>query len=1000
MWGTHVSLASVLWLLLSRQVHALNAVNCATSSTKAFSVVSSGKAAPIWIGSDDWPGVQRAASDFQSDIQKVTGVKPSLTNFTSNAKVSGIPIIVGTLGRSSLISQVVKNAKIDVSSINGTWESFWASEVSNPLPGVKQAYVIIGADKRGSIFGLYTHSESFGVSPWYWWADVPVKTSKSLFASGCQHGTPTVKYRGFFLNDEQPALQNWAQEKFNTNWTATPFNHFFYSNNTHSIPQIFELMLRLKGNYLWPAQWSSSFGVDDPENQFLADWYGVVMGTSHEEPMARSIPNEWNEFGSGPWDFSVNADNITEFWKVGVERAKPYETLYTVGMRGNGDEPLSTGESIGLLENVISVQRGLLSDAFPNTNVSKIPQVWCLYKEVQGYYQDGMTVPDDITLLWTDDNWGNIRRYPLQNETSRSGGAGVYYHVDYVGTPRDYKWIQSSQIPKHYEQLSLAVTRNATQVWILNVGDLKPYERDTEFFITYGYNASIYNQANLDTAYVIPWAQREFGLSASKTAQVAEIIGNFTRYNSRRKPELWNSTTYSLTNYNEADTVLAEWQAVAAASDAIYNSLDKNTQPAFFQLVQHPVQASANLANMYIQAGFNQLRASQARLSANSLAVTVENLFEHDFDFESEYHSLLDGKWDHIMDQTHAGYYYWQQPMTNTMPSVSRVQSKKQALPGPMRIGLDGSAGAWPGDNPNDCAQQYSCPNPYLLTLDNYTPSGSRYIDIAAGGPNTFQWTINSNVTWLKLNSTKGTVTASSPETRIKLTVDWSKVTGAQYAAIQINATAKGQAPMNQPVFFIANNTVVPKGFKGFVEGDGGISIEAAHATRNTAVNGVQWTELPGYGRTISGVTPYPPTGNNDQNFTVGAGPLLEYDFYNFNTLVNGTLNVTTYVSPSFNGYGDDRRLAFAISIDDASPAPQYFMPLTPATTTPAGWDTPDGFVANSIVSVNTQHTNITTGNHTLKIYAIEPAVVVQKIVINTGNVRYAYLGPPESIRV
>ncbi|KZS95513.1 hypothetical protein SISNIDRAFT_438997 [Sistotremastrum niveocremeum HHB9708] len=990
MWGINFSLVSLLLLLAVQQTSALNAVNCA--STKGFSVVSSGKAAPIWVGSDDWPGVQRAASDFQSDIQQVTGTKPSLTNFTTTSKVSGTPIIVGTLGKSSLISQVVKNAKINVSAINGTWEAFWAGEVSNPLPGVSQAYVIIGADKRGSIFGLYTHSESFGVSPWWWWADVPIKTSKSLFASGCQHGTPSVKYRGFFLNDEQPALQNWAQEKFNNNFTSTPFNHLFYT-------KIFELLLRMKGNYLWPAQWSSSFAVDDPQNQFLADYYGVVMGTSHEEPMARSTPNEWNEFGSGPWDFTTNAANITAFWKEGVERAQPYETLYTVGMRGLGDLPLTNGENINLLENIISIQRGLLTDANPGVNITKIPQMWCLYQEVQGFYQDGMTVPDDITLLWTDDTWGNIRRYPLANETSRSGGAGVYYHVDLVGPPRDYKWIQSSQIPKIFEQLNLAIVRNATNIWILNVGDLKPYERDTEFFITYGYNHTIYNTTNLDASFVIPWAQREFGLSASKSATVAEIVTNFTRINAARKPELWNSTTWSLTNYREAEWMLNQYNAIAAVSTTIYNSLDKNTQPAFFQLIHHPVQASANLAAIYIQAGYNNLRASQARLSTNNLADEVQTLFEHDFDFETEYHTMLDGKWDHMMDQTHVGYFYWQQPMTNSMPLISRVQTKKQALPGPMRIAVEGSQGAWPGDNQNDCSQGYNCPNPTIV-LDNFTPAGSRFVEIGAGGPNTFSWTAGSNVTWLKLNATKGTITSSNPETRLLLTVDWSKVTGAQYANLQINATAKGQAPMNQPITFIANNTVVPSSFKGFVEGDGGISIEAAHASRNTAANGVQWTNIPGYGRTLSALTPLPADGNGNTGFAAGSGPVLEYDFFNFNTLANGTLNVTTYVSPSFNAYGDDRRLAFAISIDSGSPQVQEFMPLTPPASSPAGWSGNDGFVANSIVSVNTQHTNISPGSHTLKVYAMEPAVVIQKLVINTGNVRYAYLGPPESIQV
>ncbi|KAL0562969.1 hypothetical protein V5O48_019109, partial [Marasmius crinis-equi] len=446
----------------------------------------------------------------------------------------------------------------------------------------------------------------------------------------------------------------------------------------------------------------SAFCVDDDQNQPLADYYGVVMGTSHQEPIMRSTPNEFNVFSKGPWNYHTNKDNIYQYWVEGAERAKPYESLFTVGMRGAGDLPLEQqGQNIEFLEGIMDDQKQLLTDVFNGTDVSMVPQVWTLYQEVEGYYVGGLKVEDYITLiqsdysfgpmtssvlvyLWNiyhsdvDDffSWGNVHRYPTLDERNRTGGAGVYYHVrqlvesfdevpnivypqvDYVGDPRNYKWITI------YEQMSLAVDRNATRVWILNVGDLKPYERETEFFLTLAWNSTRWNPDNVHS-FVTSWAQREFDVDDTDAESIAEIVANLTRFNARRKPELLNSTTFSLTNYREAENVLSAWDDLLNASTAIYDKLSSDMQPAFFQLVHHPVLASNNLGKMYIYAGLNNLRASQARLSANAMGDQVEEFFEKDFDIEQQYHTILDGKWDHMMDQTHMGYVYFQQPMTN-----------------------------------------------------------------------------------------------------------------------------------------------------------------------------------------------------------------------------------------------------------------------------------------------------------------------------------------------
>ncbi|KAJ7488053.1 hypothetical protein FB451DRAFT_1126447 [Mycena latifolia] len=984
---------------LVSNVSALGQDTCVAfqPSGSTFAVTSNGKAAPIILSSDDWPGVQRAAQDFASDIQRVTGVKPTVANFSSSAPSrSSLPIIIGTLGKSSLIDQIVNSTKLDVSSIENQWEAFMTRVVANPLPGIAKAYLVVGADKRGTIFALYDHSEQFGVSPWYWWADVPTTQHSSLFVtpSGCSHGAPSVKYRGIFLNDEQPALQNWAAEKFTNGTgaalTGSPFNHLFYA-------KLFELMLRFKANYLWPAQWSSAFGVDDSENQFMADFYGVVMGSSHQEPMMRSIPVEWGLFGGGgPWDFEVNSQNITAFWVNGTIRAKPFENVWTIGMRGNGDEAITGSDAIALLENITANQTQIFKEIFNDTDVSTIPQVWALYKEVEGYYDQGLRVEDYVTLLWTDDNWGNVRRYPVASERNRTGGAGVYYHLDYVGVARDYKWITSSQISKIYEQMSIAIDRDASRLWVLNVGDLKPYERETEFFISYGWNTTRWNPDNLDT-FVSSWAKREFDLSDADATIVSSIVANVTRFNARRKPELLNSTTYSLINYREAESVQAAWNQLQAASTAINNKLSATMKPAFFQLVHHPVLASANLGNMLIAAGKNNLRATQARLSTNGLADQVETLFENDFSLETEYHSLLDGKWNHMMDQTHLGYAYWQQPMTNSMPPVSRVQKNKQALPGVMRISPEGSLAAWPGDNQFQCANGFNCPPPTIF-IDQFDPIPNRFIDVGAGGPTPFTFTATSNASWLTVSPAHGSISPANTEQRVFASVDWSQLgEGLNDATITFTAVS-GTPPTSLvvPAFIVVNKTSVPAGFKGFVEGGGAVSFEAEHATRNNSVAGMVWRTLPGLGRTLSGVTPWPRLGNNENNFTAGAGPSLEYDFLTFN---GGNITVTTYVSPSNNGNGADRPLGFAVQVDDAAPQSNYFFPPAVPGQQPAAWGGVDGFAANSIVSV-VNKLSLAPGGHTLKIFMIEPAVVVQKIVINTGGVKPSYLGPPESVLI
>ncbi|HKB44377.1 MAG TPA: glycosyl hydrolase 115 family protein, partial [Chitinophagaceae bacterium] len=357
-------------------------------SATSFAISS----AAIYTDPADFILVQRAAGFLQHDIEMVTGKKPELiTNLPTSAKTI---IIIGTIDKSSLIQQLIKQKKINVDKIRGQWDAYQVQTVTNPFKGIENGLIIIGGNKRGAAYGTFKLSQQAGVSPWYWWADVPVKKKTTLYVNKNINinDAPKVKYRGFFINDEAPAFSGWTKEKFGG------VNHLVYE-------KIFELLLRLKANYLWPAMWGNAFNDDDTLNPKLADEYGIVMGTSHHEPMLRA-QQEWKRYGKGKWDYDSNEVVLKEFWKKGIENMGTHESIVTIGMRGDGDMPMTRGTATALLEKIVANQRKIIEDV-THKPASETPQLWALYKEVQDYYDKGMRVPDDVTLLLCDDNWGN-----------------------------------------------------------------------------------------------------------------------------------------------------------------------------------------------------------------------------------------------------------------------------------------------------------------------------------------------------------------------------------------------------------------------------------------------------------------------------------------------------------------------------------------------------------------------------------------------------------------
>ena len=882
----------------------------------AFPIARPHTCAPIYVSNSDWPGVIRAATDLQSDIARVTGCQPAITHDANTPNA----ILIGSVEKNPFI------AKLTTAPIAGKWESFQIQTLPN------HALLIAGSDKRGTIYGIYDLSQQIGVSPWYWWADVPVVHKDALYVKPGSYvqGEPAVKYRGIFLNDEAPSLSGWTHEK------NGGFNRNLYT-------KVFELILRLKGNYLWPAMWGSAFNEDDPENPKLADEYGIVMGTSHHEPMLRA-QQEWKRHGRGPWNYATNADVLRTFWDEGIQRNKNYESIVTLGMRGDGDMPMAANgdmrANIDLLEKIVADQRAILAKRM-NSDVTKIPQDWALYKEVQAYYEAGMRVPDDVTLLWCDDNWGNIRRLPTPAERRRSGGAGIYYHFDYVGDPRNYKWLNTIPITKVWEQMNLAYQYDARRIWIVNVGDLKPMEFPIEFFLDYAWNPARWPHDKL-TEFGRLWATREFG--SEHAAEIADLVAKYTKYNGRRKPELLEPGTFSLDHYDEADRVLAEWKAIENQAEDLYRRLPDEQKDAFFELVLYPVKACAQVNELYIAAEKNRAYAAQGRASTNDYASQVVQLFQADADLSATYnHILADGKWDHMMDQTHIGYTGWQEPPTNVMPRITRID-----VPESGTLGVE----------------------PLSLQFDAFNQP-RRHIDIFNRGRTPLPFTAKASEPWIHLSSTQGTV---EKDRRLWVTIDWSKAP---------TRTAEGTIDIAGQKIKLTEFNPGDK-LEGFVEADGFVSIEAAHYSRRNPAAAAHWDEIADYGRTLSSMTVFPCTAPSVT--PPHDSPSLEYRMYLFDP---HQVTVHAIIAPTLN-FVPGRGLRFAISFDDQQP--QVIDAL--AHNTQHDWEES---VKDSVRDIQSTYTLSGTGYHTLKFWMVDPAVVLQKLIVDLGGLQSSYLGPPES---
>lgn len=632
----------------------------------------------IYLDHNDCRGVSYAVQALIKDIQKVSGSPASIiTDFTTSSKGSAYKsskgnapranILVGTIGHSAAIDRLVKLRRLDAKLLQGKHEKFIITLIDGQL-------VIAGSDRRGTIYGIYELSQQMGVSPWYDWADVPIEHHDSIFVNKGIYtdGEPAVRYRGIFLNDEAPCLTSWVKNTYGTEYG----DHRFYQ-------RVFELVLRLRGNMMWPAMWGWAFYADDPENEKTADEMGIVMGTSHHEPMARNHQEyARNREGWGAWNYQKNKQGLQKFFREGIERMKGTEQIVTIGMRGDGDEAMSEDADTKLMQQIIADQRQIISDV-TGKKASETPQVWALYKEVLDYYDKGMKVPDDVTLLLCDDNWGDVRRVPNAQERKHKGGWGLYYHVDYVGAPRNTKFLNVTPVQNPWEQLTLAYENGIDRLWILNVGDLKPMEYPISQFMDMAWNPHKYSVEHI-TDHTRDFCMQQFGgakqvgnenFGKSQAEEAARILNLICKYNGRCTAEMLDKDTYDLES-GEWQEVVNQYLKLEADALRQYNTLPTAYHDAYRQLILFPIEVMSNLHQMYFAQALNHKYYEQGNPLANEWADECERLFKRDAELCDFYnHKMSNGKWNGMMIQKHIGYTSWNDDFEkDTCPPLHRIE--------------------------------------------------------------------------------------------------------------------------------------------------------------------------------------------------------------------------------------------------------------------------------------------------------------------------------------
>ena len=955
-------------------------VSLGSGSSKAneFTVVSSKANARLFFDEHDFEVVKKVADLFSNDVRMITG--KAIQVGTTKDKLASNSIIVGTLGHNELINKLVAKNKLDVSSLKNRWESYLIEIVCNPLPGVGKALVVVGSDRRGTAYGLFSISEAMGISPWYWWADAPVvkRQELSLKVDRIIAKEPTVKYRGIFINDEDWGLLRWAKRTFEKERGNI---------GPKTYAKVCELLLRLKANYLCPAMHEASTAFNKiSENKLVADSFAIVMGSVHCEPLLFNNASEWDKKTMGEWDYVNNKATLNKVLRQRVTENSPFENVYTLALRGLHDKAMGGSnnmkERVKMLGAALRDQRQLLVDVIKRP-ADEIPQAFTPYKEVLDVYSAGLDLPEDVTIIWPDDNYGYMKRLSSPREQKRSGRAGVYYHVSYLGKPHDYLWMSTTPPALMYEELRKAYDTTADRIWLLNVGDIKSCEFSMNLFLAMAYDIDSFNYDNI-SLYQARWLSNMFG--DKYYDDFVEITNTFYHQSFSRKPEFmgwgyqWSTnrhgkerntdTDFSFANYQEADLRLAAYDRIGTKVERILNELPEEQKAGFYQLLYYPVKGCELLNKMVLNGQKNRWYALQQRSAANELKNQVKVYSDSLQTITEEYNSLLGGKWNHIMTtrQGFAASYF-------ELPKLETV-----SLPDAPSLGI------WvEGEDVLKGKSSF-----YMLPAFNTYLRQSHFFDVFNKGKGKLNWNIKVSETWIQVNKDKG---STAIEDRIWVSIDWTKVPVGDRVSGVIEVVVDGMK--QEKIYVSVFNPTSPSLTEIdtlFVEHNGYVSISAADYHRKVENDVIKIMTIPNLGFENAAVqlgNPIAPMQRTGSSIV----PRVEYDFYTFE---QGAVDVYTYVLPTFTLSADkdyagheatNIETRYGVCIDDGP----VMNPSTSSFEYAQIWY--ESVLKNCRINKTTLHIN-KRGKHTVKVLCGDAGTVLQKIVLDFGGMKRSYLGP------
>ncbi|MDN0196543.1 glycosyl hydrolase 115 family protein [Streptomyces sp. S.PNR 29] len=924
-----------------------------------FPLVQGGTAVDVFVDAADDPAVIRAAGDLQADVERVGGVRPGLRH-TLPERAARL-ILVGTIGASPVIDRLVAQGRLDVSRVKGRWEASVTQVVDRPVPGVDRALVIAGSDRRGTVYGVYDTSERIGVSPWYWWADVPVlrRDTVTVPTRTFKRYEPSVRYRGIFINDEQN-LTTWSHR------TQEPDKNI----GPETYKRIFELLLRLKANYLWPAMHPySDFFNKHRENPELADRYGIVVGSSHPEALLRNGVHEWAPWAEehrGPdgtlpvYDYTVSPVVISDYWRARAHQNAGYESSWTLGMRGLHDSALETRyattipEKVAVMNDIIADQRRILAE---EVGPAAEPQIFIPYKEVLELYNAGVKVPDDVTLIWPDDNHGNMRQLPNDTERARSGGNGIYYHLSYWGRPKSYLWLDTTQLAKVWQELRRVYEHGVDRMWIFNVGDIKSIETGLSFSMDMAWEVDRWGAGEVED-FLAEWAGRQFGHRHGR--EIAAIRTEYYRLAAELRPEFVAGGLISTVHHgDEAGRRMGAYDRLLQRVRTLGAKLPEAYRDAYYELVEYPVHGAYLMNLKYYWADRNALAVRQGRgAGTNRFADLAEAAHAEEAAITKRYNTrLAGGKWDGIVNP-----YPSQIPKAPGRPSVTRVARQENS-----GLGVAAEGNETGADRPLSFS---SC------TRDR------RFVDVFNTGFLPVDWTAEAGRPWVRLSSAGGSLTE---QVRLWVEIDWARVPeGTHDTTVTVSGAGRR---IEVPLRVRNDGERARRRARGFVEAHGYVSIDAVHADQRVARYGCRWRTVRGLGRRTAAVEAVPSTAAPITADFASRAPELRY---RVRFVTTGTFPVTVFRLPSLDERGHRR---IAVALDD--------QPVTvlsgQAVATGNRGDAWARNVEDGIEKLTGTVTVAEPGEHVLRLFMADPAIAVDQIVIDTGGLPATYLAPPES---